>query len=106
MDAIVATLKILGVKVRTERYPEYSDTVEVFASTVGNKGCDAKESGIKFTFKHGRLTELHARAWADYDQWWDVSESASYVKAVAASEAINENIKRALTENDTGHKVQ
>jgi len=106
MDAIVATLKMLGVKAHTERYPEYGDTVVVFASVVGNKGCDAKESGFKFTFKHGRLTELHARAWADYDHWWDVSESASYVKAVAAGEAINENIKRALTENDTGYKLQ
>ena len=82
-ESVIAALNLLGVEVRTQTHGDDGAVVEVFAARVAQPG-DAKESGFKFTFTHGRLTGLHARAWADHDRWWAVSESPSYARATSA----------------------
>lgn len=57
-QAVLAALRLLGVKVRSEAWKD-GEMVEVWAS---NPADPDEIGGLKFTFKHGSLTELHIRA--------------------------------------------
>jgi hypothetical protein len=75
LNAIMAALKLLGLETRVASYKNITELWAFAQDDFGDEG------GFKFTFTNGALTGLHARCAPDYDHWWDVAESPSWLRA-------------------------